>query len=217
MSNQVMLEQAERRALSLSIVDGIWDLLLGLFFFIQAFIDPIESLGTSRLAAYVPLILFLPIGFWVFRWLKQRYTIPRIGLVKTAARSNQQEKRLLTLVWVIVAFTGMVFTANSFGYFEKFGWTGSWLTAWGVDLLFGLLTFAVFSQLAYSLIAPRFYFYGLLLGTAMLLTPLLSDQGEWIASLPMMVTGVVIALGGALIFTRFLRQYPQAAGERADG
>jgi len=217
MSNQVNLSQAERRALSLSVVDGVMELLLGLFFFVQAFIDPIESLWVSRLSAYLPLIIYLPIGFFIFVQLKQRNTTPRIGLVKTSARTNKQERRVLTLVWVIVAFTGLVFIASTFGLFEQFGWAGGWFSGWGVDLLFGLLSFAVFSQLAYSLIAPRFYIYGALLGAAMPLTALLAAQSVWVSSLPMMLAGLLVAVGGVLVFARFLRQYPLPTGEGVNG
>jgi hypothetical protein len=217
MSNQIDLSQAERRALALSMVDGLWDVLMGLFFFIQAFIDPIESLGTSRVVAYIPLFIYLPLGFLAFFFLKRRMTTPRIGLVKTSARTNLQERRLMILVWVIVVFTGVVFIGSSLGLSKQLGWTGGWLFDWGIDLLFGLLTFAVFSLLAYSLIAPRFYLYGALLGAAMPLTAILGDQGEWISSLPMMLTGVVMIIVGVLVFSRFVRQYPLPAEEGADG
>jgi hypothetical protein len=218
MSHQIDRSQAERRALALSMVDGIWDMLMGLFFFVQAFIDPIEeSLGTTRLVAYIPLIVLLPLGFLAFRWLKQRFTIPRIGLVKTSSRTNLQERRILIVVLVMVVFTGAVFIGASMGLFEQLGWTGGWLFAWGVDLLFGLLTFAVFCLLAYSLMAPRYYLFGALLGAAMPLTATLRDQSEWISSLPMMFAGLVMVLIGALVFGRFIRQYPLPAEEGANG
>jgi hypothetical protein len=218
MSKQIDRSQAERRALSLSMVDGIWDMLMGLFFFVQALIDPIEeSLGTTRLVAYIPLIVLLPLGFLAFRWLKQRFTIPRIGLVKTSFRTNQQERRILIIVMVMVAFTGVVFIGAVMGLFEQFGWTGGWLFAWGIDLLFGLLTFAIFSVMAYSLMAPRYYLYGALLGAAMTLTGMINDQGEWIDSLPMMLAGLVMIFVGALVFGRFIRQYPLPAEEDVNG
>ena len=217
MSNQLNLAQAERRALSLSMVDGVWEVFLGLFFFVQAFIDPLESLGTTRLQAYIPLILYLPLGFLAFYLLKRRVTTPRIGLVKTSARTNQQEKRIFIWVWLIVLLTFAVFISASLGVFEQMGWRGGWLLAWGVDLLFGLLTFAVFSLLAYSLMAPRFYLYGVLLGTAMPLTAFLREQNVWINSLPMMLAGLVMVIGGALVFARFLRHYPLAERTESDG
>jgi hypothetical protein len=217
MSNQIDLPQAERRALALFMVDGVWDMLMGLFFFVQAFIDPIESLGTTRLVAYIPLIVYLPLGFLAFRWLKQRFTTPRIGLVKTSSRTNRQERRIMIVVLVMVAFTGVVFIGATMGLFEQLGWTGGWLFAWGIDLLFGLLAFAIFSMLAYSLIAPRYYLYGALLGAAMPFTAVLRDQGEWIDSLPMMLAGLAMVLIGALVFGRFIRQYPVPAEEGANG
>jgi MFS family permease len=217
MSKQIDRSQAERRALALSMVDGVWDMLMGLFFFVQAFVDPIESLGTTRLVAYIPLIVCLPLGFLAFRLLKQRFTIPRIGLVKTSFRSNRQERRILIILMVMVIFTGVVFVGAVMGLFEQFGWTGGWVFAWGVDLLFGLLAFAIFSMLAFSLIAPRFYLYGALLGAAMPLTAVLGDQGVWVKSLPMALAGLVMVFIGALVFGRFIRQYPLPAEGGANG
>jgi hypothetical protein len=217
MSNKINLSEAERRALSLSMVDGIWDMLMGLFFLVQAFIDPIESYGVSRLTAYLPLIIYLPLGLFVFLQFKRRITTPRLGLVKTSARTNQHERRLLTIVWGMVAFTGAVFIASSLGLFERFGWTGGWLFSWGVDLLFGLFAFAVFAQLAHSLIAPRYYFYGALLGAAMPISALIDDRSVWVDSLPMMLVGLVISVGGALVLANFTRQYPLPEVEVPNG
>jgi hypothetical protein len=216
MSSQIDLTQAERRALALSMVDGVWDMFMGLFFFIQALVDPIESLGTSRVVAYLPLIFYLPVGFFVFLRLKIKVTNPRIGLVKTSFSTNRQEKRLLILVLVMVVFTWGIFIGGSVGLFEGLGWTGGWLFGWGMDMLFGLLTFAVFSMLAYSLIAPRYYMFGVLLGAAMPLTALLRDQGERVSSIPMILAGLVMVFVGALVFRRFIRDYPLFSEEGAD-
>ncbi|MEN8241217.1 MAG: hypothetical protein ABFS17_04810, partial [Chloroflexota bacterium] len=167
--------------------------------------------------AYLPLIIFLPLGLFVFVQFKRRITTPRLGLVKTSARTNQQERRLLNIVWAMVAFTGAVFIASSLGLFERYGWTGGWLFSWGVDLLFGLFSFAVFAQLAYSLLAPRFYLYGALLGAAMPISALIDDQDVWVNSLPMMLAGLVMAVVGAFVLASFLRQYPLTVGEASDG
>jgi len=202
MSQQISLKEAERKAFSATINDGLWDVFLGCFFLIFV-IAPFLS---ASLGDFWSSFIFLPFWALVYLaiWLIRKYVVtPRIGFVSLGQGRKTKLKKLSVVMLVanvIALILGLVAAVT-------FGKVPGQLYSYGI----GLVLLAGFSLAAYFLDFPRLYVYGLLLG----LSPLV---GEWLWSqgyashhgfpITYGITSCIMILTGLVVFVRLLIDNP---------
>lgn len=210
--NQV--SNAARRSLSLTVKDGLWDIVLGSFFVFLSLQDPLEQRGLAVWVSYLPSFAAMGIGLVLYAWAKRRLVLPRIGLVKISLRRSKERRRVLGLAVGLQLFTLLVFVLAMTGWLgETFPNQPGWL----MDAIFGVLIFAFFTFFAYIMDTPRFYLYGLLLGLTPPLGVLLRPEGAVVNTLPQLIAGLVMVLVGTWVFVRFLQAYPLSDQETVHG
>jgi hypothetical protein len=137
-----------------------------------------------------------------------------LGNVKLSPRSNAPKRNLLVVAIVFVLITLVVYLMAAAGSLsDMLNGAPSWI----VDAGFGLAVFAFFALIGYSAQAPRYYLYGLLLGAAMPIKQIFWPDDPSLVLNPNMIAGVVMAVGGLLVFARFIQKYPVVGEEAADG
>lgn len=212
MSNNISVKDAERNVLRYYQKDGLWDVLMGLFFVFMALGDKLTGLGLPEEYDVAPALVYLAVGLAAYTLLKKRVVAPRVGLVKVGPMRNRQKRRLIFVAFGLNVVTLAVFLLAASG------WLGSSLSgrpAWLVDAFFGVLIFGFFTFMAYTVDTPRFAFYGLLLGIAPVLGVVLSANGELFDTGPTLLAGAVMAVAGTAIFINFLKENPVAQEETA--
>jgi hypothetical protein len=205
--SQNQVSKAARRMNALAYQDGMVDLLLGVFLTFLAFQEPLEQSGLAIWVSYLPSFIAMGIGLIAYYFVKRKVVAPRIGLAKVSLRRNQPRRtiflfavglQLITLLIYILAMTGrlgQIFPSGA-------GWT--------IDAFFAVAIFGFFAYLAYSAEAPRFYLYGLLLGSTALIQVPLRGNMSLAAQIPIMLPGLVMVVGGILTLISFLKRYPLA-------
>jgi hypothetical protein len=202
MSNQISLEQAEKRAFRTKYDDGLWDILAGCFFLIFV----IALFLSARLgdfwtsAAFGAFMLLLLLGV---RLIRKHVVVPRVGVVKFG-RARKAKLRKFTLVMLVVNIVAVILGIFAATQFEK-------LSGQMIAIIFGLILLAGFSLAGYFLDFSRLYIYGLLLG--------LSPQvGEWLYGKGLAThhgfpvtfgtSAAIMILVGLAVFARLLRDSP---------
>jgi len=202
MSQKISLKEAERKAFTITIDDGLWDILLGCFF-LEFAIAPLlsESMGD-----FWSSVIFLP--FWglvyLVIWLIRKYIVtPRVGSVKFGPARTAKLKKFTIVMLMVNTF---VFILGLIA-FLSFGVVSGQI----YPAILGLTLLIGFSLAAYFLDFPRLYIYGLLLA----LSPLV---GEWLFThsdvshhgfpITFGVTCSIMILTGLTIFIRFLHNNP---------
>lgn len=210
--NQV--SKAARRSNALSYQDGLVDLLIGVFFTLLALQEPLEQRGLAVWVSYLPSFIGMGAGLIAYAILKRKVIAPRIGLAKVSLRRNPARRSIFVFAVALQLVTLVVYIFAATGWLNELFPSG---TGWLIDAFFAVAIFGFFAFLGYSIDAPRFYLYGLLLGGAVLANvPLRGDQ-RFVAQLPNLITGLVMVVGGAWVFARFLRQYQMNGQEGAHG
>lgn len=219
MNQTLDIKNAEKQVLRLaSLEDGIWEIYLGLFFFLMSFYSITrEILGPLLNAIFVLGMLLLLVGLaWV---VKKRITQPRIGTVKLGAQSKKRIKAANIITWALVlaTFALLILSANSL--FREPTWEQfpQWLNDFDVDLIFAMLTVAIFCLIGYFTGVARFYLYGVLLGVGNFTTTVLKVYHDILFGWPIALAGLIIALAGAAVLLKFLQTHPQLSKEVAHG
>jgi hypothetical protein len=202
MSQQISLRNAERKVFRAAHNDGLWDILLGLFF-LMFVIAPFLS---ARLGDFWSSAVFVPfwgLAFLVVKVIRRYVVVPRMGVV----RFGQARRRKLvkfTIVMLLVNVTALVL---GFVAARNVGEVSGRMTS----TMFGLICLIGFSIAAYFLDFARLYVYGLLVG----LSPL---AGEWLYSrgyathhgfpITFGATAGIMIVVGLVMFARLLRDNP---------
>ena len=156
--------KAERGTFRAAFDIGVWDILIATVVSMLA----IAPLLSVRLGDFWSSAIFIPIVAVVYvtlRAVKQRFVVPRIGVVRLGSYRQARLRRLtaaLLIVNVVAAVLGTFFAFR----FEPGGGLSP-VIALSATLLVG------FSLAAYFLNIPRYFFYGLLLAVAPFV-------GEWL-------------------------------------
>jgi hypothetical protein len=158
------IEQAERGAFHAAYDLGIWDILIASFLSMFAF----APLLSVRLGDFWSSAIFVPIvgAVYAVLWLvKQRFVVPRVGVVRLGSYRQARLRRLTVVLFVInvLALGAGTFFALRF---EAVG-------ALAPVIVLSLILLVGFSLAAYSLNIPRFFLYGLLLAVG-------PYVGEWL-------------------------------------
>ena len=202
MSQRISLKQAERKAFSTTINDGLWDILLGCFFLAFA-ITPFLSTSLGDFWGSVVFAPFWWLVFLVIRLIRKNVVTPRVGVVEfgQARKAKLRKFTVVMLVANVIAFILGLVAAMSFGRVPGQIYT----------ITLGLILLIGFSIAAYFLDFSRLYFYGLLVGLSFLV-------GEWLWArgyashhgfpITFGTTAGIMILVGLAVFVRLLRDNP---------
>jgi hypothetical protein len=217
MSHPISLKEIERKAFSSTFQDGLWDLYLGLQLLAWGLaplleeIVPLSDWWVAVLAA--PLMLVYLAVFAAKKYI----TAPRIGHVKFGSKRKAKVKGVAAMTFVILLlglFVGALW----------WGGTKTGLPEWvaGIPLppvIWMVLLITAFSLAAYFLDFSRLYLYGVLYAIS-LPTRIILKQNPALGSISLIayfVSGSVMVLIGAVLFIRFLREYPLRIVAASDG
>jgi hypothetical protein len=190
--------------------DGLADITLGLVFILLGFYPLTRgAFGPTGNMFFVLAVLGL-ITFAQAR-IKKRVSAERIGLVSFGPQV-QKRKKVALLITVLLA-AGMIATwvLSARGWFPG---TPRWLGSYGFEIIVALIVLGIFWAVAYSLDLRRYYFYGVLLGAGFPLQSLLDGKFE---GAPFLAAGLIITGIGVFLLNRFLKAFPEAPREVANG
>lgn len=185
--------------------DGILDLVAG---------SVVLGFGLNMLTGNIVFLMFGWLAMMLYVLIKQRITVPRFGYVRFESQQKTFRKGLVSVgigVLVLLFF----FVLNIFVSREP---TSPDVQAWIQRyhmiplsaMLFGLPSLV--AGIYFGL--KRFYLYALL-------AVLLPALGAWInieTCIPILTTGLIILVFGAILLVNFLKKYPlNAEGENASG
>lgn len=206
MSQNINLKEIERKAWSAFYQDGLWDIFLGLLLLAMAISALLSDIGASQPLQYGTLIALEALAILVLLVAKRLITVPRMGRVKFGPK----RRRKLSKVSVILAISALLGVAFFLAAQAITGNLSKWMTlefifpaGWVVNCI------VIFSLMAYFLDFSRLYVIGLMYAIAV---PLDIVQREFTSiDLTFAAFGApaaIILLMGAVVFIRFLRDYP---------
>jgi hypothetical protein len=219
MNQTLDIQNAEKQVLRLaSLEDGIWEIYLGLFFIVMSFYSITRQLlGPLLNAIFVVGMLLLLVGLaWI---AKKRITQPRIGAVKLGPQSKKKIKAAHMITWALVlaTFALLILSVNSIIREPTWEQLPQWFSDFDVDLIFALITIAIFCLIGYFTGVARFYLYGVLLGIGNFATTVLLIYHDLLFGWPIALAGLMVALMGAAVLVRFLQTHPLPSEEVANG
>ena len=207
------LEEAERHAFRLSSSqDGLYDIFIGTYIALLSTTPWLDEVGMRNpwdviLALGLGLLIFLGVIL-----LKKFVVAPRIGQVRYGAERKQRLKRLaigMAIIFLLtVALFGMTVSAIYLRepiFKGKIGWS---LPLDLVHTAAGVFIFGIFSLIGYMNDYVRLYFYGFIFGLGYVISTTLQDITGNPFYWPWALAGLIAALIGLILFTRFLRDYP---------
>jgi hypothetical protein len=193
MSGDIDLKELRKRATSSFHEDGIYDITIGLLVLIWGF-----SSFTDDSTFIVIWVAVFPV-YW---WMKRRYTLPRIGMVRFARKGeNSLPRVLVTSVIAGAIAVSLVFwweaTQVSKSFFYYFI-TDNWGVVLGVCAAAAGVAYARVSYI------PRFYAYSavtlVIIGTA-------QYTGIPFGAHLLALGGIFLGSGSYLLYT-FIHKYP---------
>jgi hypothetical protein len=201
------LKELERKAFRSTFQDGLWDIYLGVLLLLMGGAPLVASLGLESggwlLAVDVVLVIVAVVAFWA---AKRYITVPRIGHVKFGAggKSRQKKTSLVLFFSVVVGVALLLVQLATRG--GRADWALSDLLIPGVWVVNVLV---VFGLAAYLMGFERFYLYGILYAVPV---PLWLTAHRWtdidLGVAAFAVPASIMILVGAVLFARFLRDYP---------
>ena len=208
MSERISLKELERKAWRSFFQDGLWDIYLGLL---------LLGMGSGRLIRYTGLPeesgwsllpnLAMSIVSMIFLWAGKRFiTVPRMGRVKIGQKGKARKRKarmLVTasvLVGVVLFVIAMVARGNPP---RRLNLTIVFPAVYVLNML------VIFSLGAYFLDFSRLYLIGVMYALPVPLDIALDEfVGIDIGFAAFAAPAAVILLTGAVLFIRFLRDYP---------
>lgn len=211
MSQQMSIKEAESKVFKLSqFQDGWWDILLGGELVYLSFYEVLrERLGP--LGNFMVFIGVIAVLVTIYLAARKLFVSPRIGNVKFGIRQNRQRRKLWAATSFLVLFTVAVATLLTTNVISAPVWSGGpqWVNEFGVDIFFAVLIIGFFSVFAYVVGIARLHLYGWLMGVGNLASTMLGHYQEQTFHWPLFVAGLMMIVIGAIMFARFLRDYPQ--------
>ena len=114
MSDQ-KINQAARRTNALAYRDGLVDLLLGIFFTVLAFQEPLEQSGLALWVSYLPSIIVMAVGLVVYYFVKRKVIAPRIGIAKISLKHNSARRMVLLFAVALQLVTLLIYILAASG------------------------------------------------------------------------------------------------------
>lgn len=215
MSQRIDLKEIERKAWRSFYQDGLWDIFLGLLLLAMAISALLSDIGASEPVQYGIMIALEALAILVLFVGKRLITVPRMGRVKFGPKRRRRLSKVSVILAISVLAGVVLFVAAQ----AVRGNLLEWMTlefifpaGWMVNCL------VVFGLMAYFLDFSRLYVIGVMYAIAV---PLDILQREFTSiDLTFAAFGVpaaVILLMGAVVFARFLRDYPLPTEGALDG
>jgi len=184
------LKQIEKKSWTVYFQDGLWDIYIGMLMLaigINTFVD----------SEWYSCLMIAPIFLIILG--KRFITTPRLGRVRFG--SERQKKRIAVFIVIALAVICGIILAG-------FSATGDPLPKAAVATVFGMSAILVFGSMAYFLDCGRFYIYGAMMATALILDILIDGH---LVSISFLVFGAVAFIFGLALLIRFLRKYPKVS------
>lgn len=215
MSKQMSLREAEYNIFKLvQFRDGWWDILLGGEFTYLSFYALLR-LRLGPLGNFLLFIGVLAVLITIYLAVRKLLVVPRIGRVKFGIRQNRQMRKMLAAISFLVLLSAAIGILLTTGVVTEPVWTNAppWVSNYDVDMFFTVLIIGFFSVMAYVLNIARLHLYGWLLGLGNLASTILEHETGAVFHWPMFIAGMTMIIIGAVMFARFLRDYPEPVWE----
>lgn len=207
MSQPNSLKQAERKAFSVTMEDGLLDIQIGLMLLLLGLAARLSEVGFgvwSFLIVGVLLVFVLAIMVLV----KQRISSRRIGRVKFG---SERRRRIRTVYWIVTAAVVLTFAIVVGGHFiaiSNSGAANQLMTVWGIVIFFAVLVLMTFIGMTYFLDQPRLLLHGFLISLVIPTYFAVQEYTDITIALPYLVVGVFTVILGGVLLARFLRTHP---------
>ena len=189
------LEALERRVYRDYHQDGIWDLFLGSYFLVEGLLFLYSSSSYAGIYAGIAII--------VAYQLKQRVTVPRIGLVNFSPKRLRRERRGLG---ALASALVVIFCVGVGGYYIAWN-LGDGFANFDARFLLGLVFVPVLMLVAWQYGISRYYLHAAIIVAIFTAAKLLAVD----MPLAFVLTGTVITICGATLLVRFVKKYPPVA------
>ena len=209
MSKQMSIREAERRVFRLAAFqDGWWDILFG-GELVMLSIYPITRQAFGPVWNLVLFFAALALLLIIVYTAKRSFVAPRIGQVKLGPNRSVHLGRTVGLTIFVVTFIFFILTITR--TITEPVWPGvpAWFQNYDVDILFTLVIIGFFHFLGVTYGIARLHLYGWLMGLGNLASTILEHETGTIFHWPMLLAGVITIVVGAVLFIRFLRDYPE--------
>ena len=213
MSQEIDLKAAERKVYRLSTSqDGLYDTFIGLFIVLLSIMPWLDENGMRtpwNVIVVEGIGLAILLGVLT---IKKFIVAPRIGRVQYGVDRKKRMKRLAIVMGIIFLLTVVLFVMTvSAIYFREPTVQGP-LLQWELpfDIVHtgaGIFIIAIFSFLVYMKDYPRLYLYGWLFGIGYVMSTYIQDQTGDLFYWPWAIAGLMVAIIGLVLFTRFLQAY----------
>ena len=206
--DQISLKELELKAFRSTYQDGLWDLYFGLIIISMSVFLYRPATGYRPLNILL-MLAAMAVAYTLF-WAGKRFiTLPRMGQVKFGAKRARKKKTMI-LVLAVVVLVQAAFLA-----IQLVGWRnpefGAKLNAFlqeknamdlAVATVGSLFVGPSMIMVAYFQDFPRGYYIAVMMALAVFLMIYLNQP------IYPIVIGILIAVPGAVLFLRFLQQYP---------
>jgi len=206
MNTQIDLKQTEKASYKLAAFgDGMADLTLGLSILLMGFFPLTrKAFGPVLNAAFFLAAIY---GIVYLTTRARRWLGPsRIGIVSFGSRVKKRARIMSLFTAALVALMILVWFLSARGWFP--GSSTHWsalLGAYGVEFVVSFLVLVILvGGMAYTLGVRRYTFYGILLAACFPLQVALPIY----EGTSFLAAGGIITTAGAVILTRFFKQYP---------
>ena len=201
MLQNINLKKLEKKAWISTFQDGLWDIMLGLVFFIPAVIG---LLGGND---YVLIPLYF-VSILLFVTAKKRIIVPRMGLVKFGEKRRKKSHVIAMILTVSVVFLIFMVVMKKSGLLSE---------AVGIptgSIIVGINILVVFGLMAYFLNFDRLYLYAVLVGAVEPVSAVLEIKNliESPYLIMLVISGGMI-ITGIILLVRFIRKYPLTENE----
>jgi len=213
MENKVNLTAIERKAFRATFEDGLFDLLI-VCFTLQFAMEP--YLSEWGLGDFWSSMIFLPvylIALFGLKKGKKNITVPRIGMANYSPVRKTKIRKLhfyFSVLLLAGIFVGLF--AFQIGSADALKWI--------FPAILSFLMLFTFGVAGFYLDYPRLFFYGILISILVPIAEVLFWNGfvtHHGYPLAFGITSVVILFTGLFHFVKFVRKYPIAEKEAADG
>jgi hypothetical protein len=212
MSEFINLKEIERKAFRSYFQDGLWDLYLGAMLLVMGsglvIGGALESRGGNVALWSIPIMIALVAVLFGAFWAAEKHiTVPRLGLVKFGPGGRVRRVRV-TIVASVSVLVGLVIFFSILSVTRSDSPQRALLGAI-VPVVYSLNMLLVFGLWGYFWSFERLYLIGLLYALPLPLMIGLDELlGIRIGYAAFAIPAAIILAMGAVVFIRFLRDYP---------
>ena len=200
MSQEIDLKQIERKTYMAFHQDGIWDLFVGLAM-LSAGVDVIFFDGSGG------SIIVLVGAMGVVPMVKKAFTLPRLGYVKFSPQREDQQKRNMSLLVLLLTVTAAIGGVVSMAYTGEAGWQ-RWVR--GLEAIpFGIVLASVAAAFGLLWRIRRCLIYAVLTVAIFAVGHLYHLR----IFVHLGILGAILSVVGMTLLIGFIRKYPRRPRE----